>query len=133
MRATFRGRVLCILIGLLLWCTSGAVQAQSLWFDRIQGEAVVVYEMLKPDFASDDRASWATSTHFLSVRLPSTARMLFTFGLAYSRWGYDDGIEDFSETALGNLFVASNCWNETHISFGKLEYTYPVWRTVKTT
>lgn len=129
MRAAFRGRVLFVLIGILLWCTSGTARAQSLWFDRTQ-EETIVYELFKPDFAGDDRASWLTSTHSLTFRSSYTAddRLQVYLGFNYAYWGYSASESDFSESTVGNVIIGFELLEKYRHVFWEISL---IWPTVK--
>ncbi len=104
MPSFFRRPACPCVFGLFLVFCAGPSAAQPVWLEGGPDRGVSL-EILKPDFAGADDATFASMGYYLSGRFPVRAGTHLVVELPVSHFGVEGRFSSRSETALGNPYL----------------------------
>jgi len=99
-----RGRILIIVCVLaIVACDVSVSVSQPIWLSR-EGDRVITWEFLKPNFAGDDHTSFLTSANFLSCRV-RVQKIAVVAEIPFAHYGLDVEDSDEGDDAIGNPYI----------------------------
>ena len=98
------GRILIIVCVLaMVVCNVSVSVSQPIWLSR-EGDRVITWEFLKPNFSGDDRTSFLTSANFLSCRV-RVQKIAVVADIPFAHYGLDVEGADVGDDAIGNPYI----------------------------